>query len=95
MYTPQKLKELISSTIDKFNSENHHRFCINSYVDGATYYDFYSDFDSASTAIHRYRFLSHHDFKLSDLILDVELITVKNKDLKYHVSDSFIKENYK
>lgn len=88
-------KDIVSPELVKLGSENERRFCIQSYVDGATYYDFYNDFDSASTAIHSYRFVSQHDFVLSDSVLGTDLISVKNKDLKYLVPDSFFKEHYR
>lgn len=90
-----EFKDVVSPVLIELDSENERRFCIQSRVDGATYYDFYNSFASASTAIHRYRFLSQHDFTLSDSVLDIDLISVKNKDLKYLVSDSFIKEHYR
>lgn len=90
-----EFKDIVSPELTKLDSENENRFCIKTYIDGSTYYDFYDTFDSASTAIHRYRFLSDYDFKLSDTVLNIDLISVKNKKLEYLVSDSFIKDNYR
>lgn len=90
-----EFKDIVNPELIKLDLGNRHRFCINSYIDGATYYDFYDTFDSASTAIHRYRFLSDYDFKLSDTVFNTDLISVKNKKLEYLVSDSFIKDYYR
>lgn len=94
MLTRQNLKEYILTILEELDSENHLRFCVKIYINAATHYDFYNDFNSATTAIERYCFLSPHKFTLSDTVLNIDLISADNKKLKYLVSDSFIKENY-
>lgn len=89
-----EINDIVSPKLVKLDSENGRRFCIKSYVDGETYSDFYDDYETANTVIHRYLTLSEHEFILFDKVLGTDLISVKNKELKYLVSDSFIKEHY-